>query len=239
MRIVGVDPAPKKVATLYDRSSGWETIDAHRLPESLKQRWDSSRLLLCWDAPLTVGGVGHGCYYERKIEAFFRNQNDFTTPKGISVRPFAGCPHWAVTQATLGLPRTGKWSFAIADLPYRFIEYGEPPHSDGQFVVEVHPAVSLWLWCRDRLPNGPWTYKKLKANRELVWQTFSEAMQQKLPERDPRNDDEIDAFIACLLGELWMEKENVILLGGSGTGSFLVPTVDGIAEAFQKFTDSR
>ncbi len=124
-------------------------------------------------------------------------------------------------------------------MPYCFVEVGDPPEHKGRFVVEVHPAVSLWPWCRGRLPNGPWTYKKLKANRELIWQTFSEVMPGRLPEREPRSDDEIDAFVACLLGELWIQRQGVTLLGGDGTGSFLVPETDGVVEAFQDFTQSR
>ncbi len=239
MKVVGIDPAPKKHATLFERSSGWSEIDAHLLPQVIDKWPNSNGLLLCWDAPLTVGGYGSGRYYERDIERFFHNHKDFMVPEGISVLPFAGCSHWAVTHATFGLPKTGKWSFPLADLPFALRETGGPPDQIGRFVVEVHPAVSLWLWCRERMPNGPWTYKTRKANRELIWKTFSNVIPHYLPEREPKNDDEIDSFVACLLGELWITQQNVVLLGCIGTGSFLVPDRDNIAAAFQHFVDSR
>jgi hypothetical protein len=236
MKIIGIDPAPKKETTLYDRSSGWWEVEASALPDKLRQLRDSGPNLLCWDAPLTIGKGQRGCYYERDIETFFRNHKNFTTPKGISVRPFAGCPHWAITHASLGLPYTGKWATELADLPYSFIGTGDRPSgAENHFVVEVHPAVALWLWCRAEIPNGPWRYKKRKVDRLRLWEVFSNIMPQRLPEKAPKNDDQIDSFIACLLGELWMEKQGVILLGSSDSGSFLVPDRESIESEFSQF----
>jgi hypothetical protein len=111
MKVIGVDPAPKKGATIYDPTSdangGWATVNACELPDHVTTLVNSrDDLLICWDAPLTAGKQGEtGCYYERPIERFFRNQKRWTAPKGISIRAYAGCPHWAVTRAAVGLPK--------------------------------------------------------------------------------------------------------------------------------------
>ena len=39
------------------------------------------------------------------------------------------------------------------------------------------------------------------------------------------NDDHLDAYIAWLLGTLWLENENkVLLVGNKNTGAILLPT---------------
>ena len=239
MRVIGIDPAPKKAATLYDRDSGWTTVAATELPATINKWSDGESTLVCWDAPLSIGGNGEGCYYERPIESFFRNHREFTTPDGISVRPFAGCPHWAITHATLGLPVTGNHSVGKNSLPLAYIASGTITDANGHFVTEVHPAVALWLWCRNDLPSGPWTYKKLKRNRGILWATFSKIMADHLPKSPPKNDDEIDAFVAYLLGELWIQGTDVTLLGDEQLGSFLVPRSDKLVQAFSEFTKSK
>lgn len=185
MNIVGVDTAPKKSTTLFDRQHGWREIEAVDLP-SLVGEWSTEqRFLACWDAPLTIG-MGHDRFYERQIKSFFRNHRDFTTPEGISIRPFAGCPNWAITHATLGLLGTKLDSAVQDDLPLSFIAEGPPPRLPGAYVGEVHPAVAIWLWCRDRLPDGPWTYKKLKRSRETVWEVLQEMIPNDLPDTTPK-----------------------------------------------------
>jgi hypothetical protein len=52
----------------------------------------------------------------------------------------------------------------------------------------------------------------------------------------PKSDDELDARVAHTLGELWLkEPRSVLLLGDADCGSFLVPRVRGIEEAFRAF----
>jgi hypothetical protein len=238
MHVVGVDTAPKKSTTLFDRQNGWREIEAFDLPAAVIEWSQEESFLACWDAPLTIG-MGHDRFYERPIESFFRNHREFTTPEGISIRPFSGCPHWAITHASLRLPRTNSTDEVQNQLPLSFIAEGKPPQKRGAFVVEVHPAVAIWLWCRDALPDGPWTYKKLKRSREIVWDELQRVIPDHLPDATPKDDDQIDSLVACVLGELWVASGNVELLGDNSSGSFLLPAVDGLPEALQRFIEAR
>lgn len=240
MKVVGVDPAPKKAATIYDPTSrandGWSTVDACMLPEYVSNLGSSEGgLLICWDAPLTAGEAGKaGCYYERQIERFFQTEKGWTVPKGISVRAYAGCPHWTVTRAAVGLPRVGR--FDCANLPLALRAAGQPPTDGGKHIVEVHPAVAIWLWCQTgQEPPTDWLYKKDGEIREALWQAMSPVLGDLQPGRKPTGDDEFDAYVAFLLGSKWLATSgDVVLLGNERTGSFLIPTVNGLQEAFDR-----
>ena len=194
--------------------------------------------LICWDAPLTPGAVGGDrCYYERPIEQFFRTQ-DWSVPDGISVRAYAGCPHWAVSRASVGLPRVGR--FDSTDLPFTLCAQGNPPGNGGNYIVEVHPAVALWLWCRESSDClEPWMYKKDKAIRERLWHVMKAKLSEFELDRPPKDDDEFDAYVAYLLGKKWLENSGVTLLGNAATGSFLVPDVLGLSRAFAESPATR
>ncbi len=52
----------------------------------------------------------------------------------------------------------------------------------------------------------------------------------------PISDDELDARIAWALGRLWIEDEgSVNLLGNLEYGTFLLPKIMGLEEAFLRF----
>jgi predicted RNase H-like nuclease len=55
------------------------------------------------------------------------------------------------------------------------------------------------------------------------------------PARAPKNDDEFDAYVAYLLGNKWLKRDSVVLLGTEKTGSFLVPCINGLEKAFKGF----
>ena len=243
-RVVGIDPAPKKAATIYDPANqtneGWSTVEAHNLPGYIRGIADSNDdLLICWDAPLTASQCGYeGCYYERPIEGFFRSAQGYAAPKGISVRAYAGCPHWAVTRASLGLPRTGDWDRPFCELPFCLCAGGERPAGKGNHIVEVHPAVAIWLWCRD-LNLQSWFYKgkskKAQIVRKILWEAIKRLCGEDIPNRAPKGDDEFDAYVAFLLGSKWLFNQGVVLLGDAKTGSFLVPASDSLQNAFNSF----
>lgn len=243
MKVVGVDPAPKKGATVYDPTSivngGWSTISACELPGHIAKLADSCcNLLICWDSPLTAGESGKdGCYYERPIERFFQSQNAWLAPKGISVRAYAGCPHWAVTRACVGLPRVGN--FDTEQLPFALCADGMPPEG-GRYIVEVHPAVAIWLWCQTSdPPRTEWKYKKDRQVREQLWKSISCVASGFSPSRPPKDDDEFDAFVAYLLGSKWLSNRGVELLGNRQVGSFLVPSTKGLTESFTTWKSER
>ncbi len=236
-RVIGIDPAPKNPATIYD-GLNWTTEKAENLPayiDSLSKCDDD--LLVCWDAPLTPGQPEiNDCYYIRPIESFF--QNRIKTPKGISVLPYAGCPHWAVTRAAVGLPKMGR--FDCQNIPLNLCATGMPV-GKWKHIVEVHPAVAIWLWCKSYNTINNWNYKGNGDNRRNLWKIMMEDRINNIlkPSNAPANDDEFDAYVAWLLGIRWLMGQGVILLGNADTGSFLVPCADNLQNNFKNFVENR
>lgn len=252
-KVIGIDPHPSKKATIYDPSVRcWRTVESRELPGCVSKMARSDEdLLICWDAPLTMGRAGRdGCYYERQIESFFRGKQQ-RPPAGISVQAYTRCPHWAVTMASLGLPRIRVRNYAVdpGELPFELCAGGDAP-SEGsrrKHVVEVHPAVAIWLWCRKKNIELPtWEYKEKKNKKDVLdklWESMcgenlindGNAPKQK---QKPENDDEFDAYVGYLLGEKWLGSDGVVLLGDDATGSFLVPAEDKLQNEFESFAES-
>ena len=271
-RVVGIDPGPKKGLHCFDGTGETPKPEHKPLGESrtyLQSLEKDASVLVCWDAPLTgppgtaLGKQGPkgSDLSQRPIEAFFsRNKNGFKVPKGISVMPYSGCPHWTISRSLLGLPRMGPYDQADG-LPFQLCTTNDPP-SSGPLIVEVHPAVALWLWTKDQhkqTDEQAWRYKKDR----LILTKIAELLKDKLPEGSLRKmlqaiiynnpestdengkvngvstDDDLDCFRAYALGTIWLEDNSkVILLGDSDTGSFLAPNVGDIKESWDKFVDT-
>lgn len=116
MRVVSVDPAPSKNSTLYSAEDGFQPVPAGDVRSRLKSF--APPVLLCWDAPLTgprspeEAGGQDGDFTTRRFEKFLMRgtkKKGFGTPKGITVAPYCGCPHWTISRAALGLPRVGPF----------------------------------------------------------------------------------------------------------------------------------
>ena len=253
--VVSIDPAPRKGSTVCDgralRSGDWfSRKKAGELRKLLcKLREGGPDTLICWDAPLTgprnpeLAGAVCKDFSQRRIESFFsRGATDFKAPKGISVRPYSGCSHWAITRSLLGLPRTGPYDARYERLPFHLLPGEDQKEPSRPPVVEIHPAVAAWLWCRGKagFPNGPtkapdpWPYKKDCALRKRMWDAIlGETGATECPV--PTNDDQFDAAVGYLLGVLYLRdraepesRPSVVLLGDRQTGSFLVPNVEGL-----------
>jgi Protein of unknown function (DUF429) len=211
---------------------------------------EKEHVLVCWDSPLTgppisvvAGGESTGTTFsKRPIESFFsRSATRFKTPKGISVRSYSGCPHWALSRSLLGLPQVGPFDSHIDSLPLARVNSDKPP-STGRHVVEVHPAVALWLWTRKERGEGSeisWDYKKSPDVMTEIWQvlggvTHVSHLLRSLPK--PNSDDELDAIVAYLLGRAWLDECGaVVRLGNENLGSFLLPKVEGLEHAWEKY----
>lgn len=242
MRVIGIDPAPAKKSTVFDGS--FYSFTALELIEYLNAARDRGPTLVCWDAPLTGPmnpmnpGKNQTDFSQRLIEQFFsREATGFKTPPGISVRPYSGCPHWAISRAVLGLPRVGPWDAGASELPFLLLASDSPPDQKGAFVVEVHPAVAAWLWCKTKNEMFPsWEYKKEQGIRERMWYAISPLLPPEAQANIPKNDDQFDALVAYSLGVHWMKRNNTVyLLGSESTGTFLVPFDEDLATAFDKF----
>jgi hypothetical protein len=247
VRVIGIDPAPVKGLSVYDGED--REIRLEESAAFIAQLAGEDDCLVCWDAPLTgppssvvAGAKARGAAFsQRPIESFFsRASTGFKTPRGISVRGYSGCPHWAISRALLGLPRVGPHDAPLDSLPFVLCTQDGQRQIAGRRVVEVHPAVALWLWCRDgRGPSASWDYKHSPTILIELWRLLLEVPHQArlLGSVDaPKSDDELDARLAFVLGRLWLEgSESVMLLGDADNGALLVPRVSGIADAFQSF----
>ena len=207
LSIHGCDVAPAKGADIFDGSE----LRHYSVNELVgyAAKCTSSRLL-SWDSPLTGPSdpdgltLVDGDLTQRPIEQFFSRKGPYKVPKGISVRPYSGCPHWTVSQRVLGLPRIGPFSCIIGKLPYRPLFEQKDLESvvdgRGPFVVEVHPAVAIWLWCRKQ-HTMDWVYKGKKnvANVKVLWDIVRQCVPSARNLPRPANDDQLDALVAWLL----------------------------------------
>lgn len=253
MKVSGIDPAPTKGLSVFDGADR-----EVRLEESaafVGRLAGEVDCLVCWDAPLTgppstvvAGAAAEGAAFsQRPIESFFsRASTGFKTPKGISVQGYSGCPHWALTRCLLGLPRVGKFDAPAESLPFLPLTREEQRPVGGRYVVEVHPAVALWLWCREgRGATASWRYKKDRTVLLELWEGLLRvpAVAGVLAEVQatvPTSDDQLDARVAYALGRLWLDDPvSVVLLGDANSGTFLVPSVNGIEMALRLFVDGQ
>jgi len=268
-KIVGIDPAPKKGLQTFDgcNSSSYEIKECS---DFIKQLLKEKSILVCWDAPMTgppasvvseakkaFGSV----YTKRPIERFFSTSgrtygsgtSDFKTPPGISVRSYSGCPHWTISRALIGLPRLGVYD--SNDPPFSLVTSDSMRKKIIRNVVEVHPAVAIWLWCRDsdemKAENTNWFYKpksnttklNCKNNISKFWKILLEKPFIREIIKDdsaPSNDDDLDARVSYILGRLWLdEPHEVKLLGDGDSGAFLLPAYKGMSDKFAAFIESR
>ena len=237
MKVIGIDPAPSKKTVIYNDIDGFTEIEADKLKKYLDDEFKNSEedILICWDAPLTGGKPinfnqkieKYNPFYQRKIEQLI---NATVQVKGISTMGYAGCPHWSITQYCLGLPQIFQPEVPQSNLPFQLITeqltIEQKKSLKGKYVIEVHPALALWLWLQDKVKD--WNYKRSK-------ETLKELLKKTTITIDTiKNDDYLDAYIAWKLGNLWQnEQDKVILVGNKNTGAILLPNVD-IARTLQE-----
>lgn len=245
IRVVGVDPSPGKLSTLFDGEE-FRRFDAKGLSDYLDQL--DAKTLVCWDSPLTgpanpdvvIGHYGRTRpYTQRHIEQFFSTNNGIKAPRGISVLPYSGCSHWTLSRALLGLPRVGKWDQPLQNLPFELVERNDAKERDWTRpkVVEVHPALALFIWSNKKSPkNSSWEYKKNSEVFKDVRKTFLNSVEPlKMPV--PQDDDQLDALVAYVLGNRWLDGNGVVLLGNKDTGHFLIPSKWGSEDVSKKFSN--
>lgn len=254
MKVVSIDPAPAKQAVIFDGEL--RRVTAAKLPSYCSRLAEDKDTLLCWDAPLTGppncdnATEFDAAFSQRVIERFFsRAATGFKAPGGISVLPYSGCPHWAISRACVGLPRVGRFDARDEALPYRLCE--NPPDSSGigPWIVETHPAVAIWLWCRSpkEKEDITWVYKGRNPGRTLqelwslllgIWATSQvPSITDVVNGLDvPNDDDELDVLVGWVLGMLLAQKHpSVTILGDLSTGAIVLPVVSSIVEKFAEF----
>ena len=254
MRIIAVDAAPGKASPVFD-GKDFVNLNAPGLRAYLDAANNrTGQTLLCWDAPLTgpgdpaAAGTNASDFTQRIIEQFFsRAETGFKVPGGISVRPYGGCSHWTISRSLLGLPRTGPYDHDFARLPFHLLPGPDEERAARPCVVEIHPAVAAWLWCRDGGPADGWEYKKNLGTLRAMWSIISSKATLRWANRpEPSNDDEFDAAVGYLLGATFLRDEDmpddereVMLLGDRRTGALLVPAVADLAQAWRAWIEDK
>lgn len=232
-KIIGIDPAPSKDTTVYDGNK-IENYKYDTLIDYLyKLKKENEKVLICWDAPLSFSIENQKTpFSKRPIEKFFSQEKWMKTPAGISVMGYSTCPHWMISQYIVGYPQLNQ-HFESFNPPFELVFDSDKIKYS---ITEVHPAVAIWIWCKDEenIKFEDWSYKKNeKILKELVG-----ILQGKniIPsELEIENDDKLDAYIAWKLGEMWCKNEGVICLGDNRTGSFLIPENEKVKNKFKDF----
>ena len=210
--------------------------------------------LICWDAPLTgpVNSVRPGsCRYDftkRPIERFFSlAETGLKAPKGISVLGYGACPHWTISRSLVGLPTVGPYDVPESQLPFALMTRRGYRDPERPMIVETHPALAAWLWCREkRKPNASWVYKgkSPRNERRRVWQDMWKIILEQsefggaLP--CPQTDDEFDAAVGYVLGTTLVQdevdsRERCTLLGSARDGAFLVPYSPALISSWDRW----
>ncbi len=244
IQIIGIDIAPGKNSTIYDGGRKIESKNQDELVCFLKELKESAdTVILCWDAPLTGPQLttkenyyfSEGDFTKRLIEKKYNN-----APKGISVLGYASCPHWAITKFLTGYPIIGDFCKKNEDLPFQLITEEKELVVNEKYIVEVHPALSMWLMMvnHESQEKINWIYKGShgKGNFATFKKTFFKILnsnykidnlnQEKIDGLDKQilNDDHLDAFVAWLMGYMWVHKiGNIMPLGNIREGCILLP----------------
>jgi len=256
IKVIGVDPAPSKDSTVFDGEK-FRPLSARALLEYINGL--DGNVLICWDAPLTSPEPSDKQkLYTRPIELFFQKKIDL--PKGISVLGYAGCPHWTITQYVLGYPEVGSMKHTNEQEQYKLIKTSDVIRKDsicGRNVMEVHPALSMYLMLKETVITD-WKYKGTVTanNRKNRIATYLEKLAEKYEtlinkgwaEKEIGNDDDrLDAYIAWLLGKLWLtqlseDSVGAVKLIGGDDGYFLLPDVEiggaRLSDKYAKFKNA-
>lgn len=268
-RVISVDPAPSKNSTVFDSIDGFLELDAFELDEHLnKARRLEQSVLLAWDAPLTGpwlldsvpkvksedGNPGDfSPFYERAIERELRGKYGRKTIDGkaekiVSVLGYAGCPHWTITRAILGLPRVGRYCLPESSLPFTLLTDNKRPDATvkRRYVVETHPALAMAMLFRTNAKTKTQAeaalqrYKRkedtsAEGRREAVatlkkaigrWCIRNEIGDLSDSFERINDDDQLDAFVGFLLAKLWINGSKLIeVRGGIKEGAILLPVV--------------
>lgn len=233
-KVIGIDPAPSKKSTIFDgeRFHEMNNIELKSFLSKLSEQ--KEEVLICWDAPLSFN-TNNTNFYTRAIESYFQ-KHESLPKKGISIRGFAGCPHWAITQYLLGYPRIDEFERGFVP-NFKLVSDVKDLKDANKYVTEVHPALAIWVWLKDRIDveNIDWQYKKNNQTFTPIKQLLQSSLKidQKICDQI-KNDDYLDAYVAWKLGRVWIDGKGktVRILGNSRLGSFLLPYNETLFNGF-------
>lgn len=218
--VLGIDPAPAKRAAIWGETGLTRLRPSELRPFLQRQVGDSRGAIVVWDSPLSFDpDVG---FSDRAIDRAGRAwvsakvAEGLIEVKAVSVRPFSGCSHWALSCHVLGLP----FGQGIGGLSlYGASDSVEMPAPGRGFAVEVHPAVALAALWIDRGIDAPFPRYKGATAKDVPTVVASRL---GFPEEAGVDDDALDAFIAYRLGTQVVSGE-ACFVGDPLAGGYLMP----------------
>ncbi len=212
MKLVGVDPAPKKDATIWT-DTGLARVAALEMPAFVRALVEEhAEIVVAWDAPLSFDpSISMS---DRAVDRVVRRWSKRLQAEGrieakaVSVLTFSGCPHWAITCATLGVP---------FGTPPTGLRVGASVADGPKLAVEVHPAVAMAMRWQDLQLDRPFPkYKRAPSACAEI------AAAMCFPEAAGHDDDALDAYAGYWLAGALVGGE-ARLLGDRVAGGYLVP----------------
>jgi hypothetical protein len=233
VRIYGVDPAPVGGLDCFNGTNylhipsvggreGFEALLGH-----------TDKTLIAWDAPISFDRAVN--FYTRPIEQgdsplrcwLADRVTDGSIEQGaVNIRAFAGCPHWSITCDCLGMPYgQPPQNLQILGLPEQAWQVNE---ANVNFVIEVHPAVSMAVWWIQQQTHEPFPkYKNIPnaqqdAAIQMIWAAFVNANLADDNTPVPENDNQLDAWVAWKMSVDFLSGE-ACWVGTPHSGGFVLP----------------
>lgn len=223
--VVGVDPAPGKASVACIGGDEFEKIAPAAMPDWVQNLLEgNARVVIAWDAPLSFDPAnGYSDRpVDRDVRAWVKGLGTRIGSSAVSVLPFSGCPHWAISCAVLGMP--------FGKAPAGLLLAATPSAGD-KLVIEVHPAVSIARWWNALVTDMPMPrYKRGKTTtakdvRNALDRIGSGLAPLAIPQAALVDDDHLDAWVAWKMAAGFLQGK-AGWIGSPKSGGYVVPIVD-------------
>ena len=136
----------------------------------------------------------------------------------VNALPFSGLSHWVISCEALGIP----YGEALSGLS--LYEHSTFAGEQGQFLVEVHPAVSMaCLWLDADIKEPFPVYKKSREARRSIVESLG------FPDACIESDDVLNAYVAYLMAESFLVGKSTSLCTLED-GSYVLPNGEAFDE---------
>lgn len=219
--VIGIDPAPSKAAIACMNGSEFVRVAAAELPAWVANILvEHEKVLIAWDAPLSFDPTnGYSDRpVDREVRAWVKAQGNMISSNTVSVLPFAGCPHWAISCAALGMPFGAKPGG---------LQLAATPDDGDKLVVEVHPAVSLARWWVAHVEDEPMPKYKGVSKPEMataIDRIRTRLAHLEIPVGAAMDDDHLDAWVGWKMGEGFLNGD-AEWIGTPEAGGYVVPAL--------------
>ncbi len=222
---IGVDPASGKETCIW-KINDYVFVKPQKVRSVLEKILvENPNCIIAWDAPISFSDIS---YSDRNVDKVTRAWAKEKVKLGlleksaVNALPFSGLSHWVISCQALGFP-FGK---NLNNL--KLYEETQFSGIQGQFLIEVHPAVSMaCLWVDKGIKNVFPVYKKTKESRRIIVEELN------LPEACIESDDILDAYVAFLMADMFI-KRSATSLCQPANGSYVLPNGKSFSELSKK-----